>query len=886
MFRSVRLLAIVFCCVVGLAFGSGAALAADPPPPTAQIELDKSNKARSKYNALHNRLTKLREQFEAGDGKRMLSTLKSAKKELDKSKKLDPSLDLSGEEAEIIAYGDIAAALVAKLETAKARDKALKKFESEAKKVDRLVKNAESGKSKNDEFEKKIEAAAAHLKSAVDADPDFDPSEGNARLEDFRTSYARAGKVYIVKSQTKLFESETKKLSSLIQKASRSKIEPEDFAAGVERAEASIEAIATGDPDFDLSEMKEQLVSLQNDFEVASTGRAEGVHLKAINKAIANLEGVITRSDYQVTRLDAKEREAIEAGAPVEIEDISKAWEGLTTSIETAKAEQPDMDLTAIEVRTEELDDITDELLSKNTDEAINLYFARQSAPVAKWIDDVSRNNQSGSFFEPSEFTEYATTLSALDTLLGKLETAYPDADQDDVRTEYAAMSEAFDIVSTKNGNVRSAYAYYKNSSGILSSFANFGRSDVSYYLDEIRGSGIQGFDVDELRERLANRDPNEGLSAAQDTIRNLAIIDEMASGTAFVDGIKQQIKTSNDSQRSIADRTKALDAAELLAALGQKFRPEDSRYPAMAEQVEKRQAKIQAENAERFASASTGPFHLENMDSIVFHTAPLTIGSEDTSLISDTFEAGEPIYGTAYLSKSILDLATDSDRPENVSLSFDIGGTECSGYARGKVAGLTRDEVGNTYIQFAMLPDVSSYEYEHENDAHLSFAHCQEVNAITGEEPVRVGLGLRNARTGETTGLSGKFTLKYSEDSEERIKPIVAKLQEMRLDATRLPVAQLDDPALESLMLENAQYVDGEPVRAVLSSKIWHIYKNELDIPIEKYIYGHVAVKTAEARCFFYQVTVEAAYTGGAYGAPRPDGPKSGAREIRCDNI
>ena len=794
--------------VVALLLTTNGVFAQDIPPAAEKIELERSNKARSKYVSLHKQLGRLRGQFEEQDGRQAATSLKNALRDLDAAQSKNANLDLSAEKAELDVYTVLVGDLVELQKRTVARDKVLKKFDKEVTKLESFIEKAATRKSKPEKFESGYDKAAKLLADAAEADPDYDVSANEAVLEGFRA-----------------------------------------------------------------------------DYQIAAAGFIELQTFGTLDKALAKLAKEVETVGYAVEKLDSKEQRALDNGEPLTIERVEKARQVFAKIFETKQTEKPNLDFSKVESQLASIDADIADLYARNTDAAVSEYFDDKGTEIDNFIASVTQINESGNNRYDSDFDAPRESLAMLGALLDRAETDYPEAKTGDLKERHADLTKRLASAGALNTKVREAYDYFTKAGGTLGYIARSGPDDIAYSSDTIFQSGIESFDVAELRERLAVPE-TQAVHSRQAVAEAVRMIDASASGNTFVDGVKRLIKQSNDKNRSSVDRQNNLNSAKRIAGIAKKFRPEDDRYDTLINQVEKRIAALQEQDVVQAAAASTGELHLSKIDRIVFHSAPLTIGNEDESLISDSFVAGTPIYGTAYLSQSLLDLSRNGDNPDRIDLEMSISGDQCGGYPTGRVQNIARDQMGQTYLQFALFPALDGYEYEHLNDAHLTFVQCQELNATVGDEPVVVRLGLRDMKTGGEDSLTGSFMLTYDSGANERIAATLASLTEMRIDATRLPEARMEDSALEALMLDNAQYVDGEPVRAVLSRERWSVFKNELDIPTSQMLYGHLAVKTAEGRCFFQEVAIEAIYVGGAYGAARADGPKGPAREIRCENI
>lgn len=113
-----------------------------------------------------------------------------------------------------------------------------------------------------------------------------------------------------------------------------------------------------------------------------------------------------------------------------------------------------------------------------------------------------------------------------------------------------------------------------------------------------------------------------------------------------------------------------------------------------------------------------------------------------------------------------------------------------------------------------------------------------------------------------------------------------VAEQNQSRINAVKLDPAKMKDPTVENFIKNNFKVKEfGSPVKINILNSNWEVKTNSLGVPLNKFLFVHVATKK-EGKCYFHYLWVRKDHQGGGtYGGMYLDDANV-LDEMNCNNI
>ena len=296
-----------------------------------------------------------------------------------------------------------------------------------------------------------------------------------------------------------------------------------------------------------------------------------------------------------------------------------------------------------------------------------------------------------------------------------------------------------------------------------------------------------------------------------------------------------------------------------------------------------------------------------QNPGEIVF--AGSAIDPAGPAGLTDTFTAGDPIHGMAYLDKTLLGLVGKEsakkvdveiflyelkaplyDYQEPSEMQLDTGTLSVSGSA-----------LQNNYLPVDIVPSP---------DAMTAYGNPEFTYKKYGPKfdgPVKFAEKLAALEPGEHTIIVkvrcnydfvsvGQFTLSGDDFSvfNTKAKELNDAASGLKTKDTVMPKAAMSDPALEKEMIAafkgSQTYQDrikGEVLRINIIDPDWMIRRHEISgVILHRYIRAAIAVKNSDDTCTLWNlVTFQQDYVSDAFQKTRFDGVGDPVK-IPCENV
>ncbi len=280
-------------------------------------------------------------------------------------------------------------------------------------------------------------------------------------------------------------------------------------------------------------------------------------------------------------------------------------------------------------------------------------------------------------------------------------------------------------------------------------------------------------------------------------------------------------------------------------------------------------------------ASNNTSAFHKENLNEIVWSNKPLSIGSESTSDIKNSFETGETIYGTAYLGRSVR-AANGKDSRLDIRLRIDdkqmTNRYECH-------LQLENDEFDNNYVQFVLVPNPSSYNASSDikKGNYTTQRFNEELSRISPRKhKVEITLLFDVDKASE---VKGNFNIDLSGD-QTFYEKIANKISDSRFADIQLPTARMNDGNLEQAMVKsvNNQGRKETFTNAIITNQNWTNI-TEGGALVARKIDGACVGKNSKGECVYQIFSFRQNYNGNGFGETYQHSSEE-VQKIPCANV
>lgn len=301
--------------------------------------------------------------------------------------------------------------------------------------------------------------------------------------------------------------------------------------------------------------------------------------------------------------------------------------------------------------------------------------------------------------------------------------------------------------------------------------------------------------------------------------------------------------------------------------------------------------------------NAITSDLHKKYLGKIVFSSQPLNIGSAKESDLTSVFVSGDAIYGTVYFGRSLKDMLKTANFTKNGVTNFDFqlyknGNSrivpeaekwEIDSYAFHDDITVRRDELGQSYIQFVLVPkdpnELSNYVKAH-NYTPVIFSRM-----LSAQTPRKIDFKLKFNYVdfnGFNQTFEGEFAVDLSQgEGSTYYKKLENKLIDKYIEDNELPNAGMKNTTLEQQMIAemNSKGWQENFVKAIIEQGNWTVEKNALGQPVRKIINAFMVAKHPDGYCFYHNYGFESLPTGSGWG--KPQYRSSGARtRILCNKL
>lgn len=281
-------------------------------------------------------------------------------------------------------------------------------------------------------------------------------------------------------------------------------------------------------------------------------------------------------------------------------------------------------------------------------------------------------------------------------------------------------------------------------------------------------------------------------------------------------------------------------------------------------------------------AKAYTSNFHKTHLNTVVWSTSKLTVGSETEAQISSDFSAGQTIYGTAYFSDKLINLMSEGN--SKLYLTIIMDGQTIHYYDPHVV--ISDEMKQKSYVQFALVPNIND---DFSNDVAKGNKTIMEFNqtmASKGPLVYKISVGMEFGKTDEIIEGSFNYDLSAGTDVNEKL---FAKIDEMFYESARMPKAAQTNPAIQTAVLNklNAQNNGNSYSNCRITNAAYNYDKNEITgIPLRRFLWVTVLEKKSDGTCVMHSYQAVNEYIGsGNYSSELKVLDNGYTQRIKCAN-
>ncbi len=285
----------------------------------------------------------------------------------------------------------------------------------------------------------------------------------------------------------------------------------------------------------------------------------------------------------------------------------------------------------------------------------------------------------------------------------------------------------------------------------------------------------------------------------------------------------------------------------------------------------------------------------------ILFSKSP--INPENPENLTQTFIAGDYIYGLALFSKPVMEMARmDEPRKLEVMISYEMD----EDFSNTSTGTLSAVAVQRNYIAFEFVANPGQVVESYSNP---DFIFKKYPNPPACDGPIRITDDMRKWSPGKHTValkmhlnyqpvMTGEFTIEGDDFSayKDIRDQIIAAADRGAAAAAVMPPAKMTNREVETQMLaafrnsndwKTGRIKAKETLKITIVDPDWTIRRHELTGAIlHRYIRAAIAVKTADGTCGIYKlVTFQEDYVGGKFQPLKYDGAGD-FTPAECDNL
>ena len=353
-----------------------------------------------------------------------------------------------------------------------------------------------------------------------------------------------------------------------------------------------------------------------------------------------------------------------------------------------------------------------------------------------------------------------------------------------------------------------------------------------------------------------------------------------------ILDILSREAYDQAEATKSPAEKLAIYEKLRTLYRALERLTPGDPTLVAKNKELDK----ISGAATKQMSGASSNPFHLQNINKILYSNKAVNPETATAADFKTSFTAGEPLYATLFLDNKLSKIHVDWEKFIRIQM---YKGKANDIIVIDRKILLTPEMYQKSYIQFPIIPDKEWLQNNYDAYAEKGLnTYIMIFDALGKLTPIRHDLRMDIRLTPvEGTNYSAKeamFSIDLGEGAEV-LQDVAASLSSANLSKVNLPKAGMSNASMEKAMIKIMQ--DKASVqdykKAIITSSGWTIEKNELGIILNKYVSATLASKNEDGKCYIQSFTFKYDYIGGGnYTNTLTLGSVGNKVEIECDKI
>lgn len=375
------------------------------------------------------------------------------------------------------------------------------------------------------------------------------------------------------------------------------------------------------------------------------------------------------------------------------------------------------------------------------------------------------------------------------------------------------------------------------------------------------------------------------------DEKRELSSLDNMIKSAPTVypkvlDALSREVYDRAENIKSPSEKIELYEKLRMWYRALERLTPGDATLAAKNKELDK----IAGSATKQMSGASSNPFHLQNVNKILYSNKAVNPETATAADFKTSFTAGEPLYATLFLDNKLSKIHVDWEKFIRIQL---YKGKANDIIVIDRKILLTPEMYQKSYIQFPIIPDKEwlqkNYEPYAEKGINTYIMIFEALGKLTPiRHDLRMDIRLNPVQGTHYSSKEAMFSIDLGEGSEV-LQDVAASLSSVNLSKVNLPKAGMSNASIENAMLKIMK--DKESVqdykKAIITSSGWTVEKNELGIILNKYISAALTSKNEDGKCYFQNFTFKYDYIGGGnYSTTLTLGSVGNRVEIECDKI
>lgn len=423
-----------------------------------------------------------------------------------------------------------------------------------------------------------------------------------------------------------------------------------------------------------------------------------------------------------------------------------------------------------------------------------------------------------------------------------------------------------------------------RNILGKLSKFFNANPEIHSHISDLVADAQM----IDKL---TANFSVENCRTILGDEKRELSSLDNMIQSASAVypkvlDALSREVYDRAENTKSASEKLELYEKLRMWYRTLERLTPGDPTLAAKNKELDK----VSGGAAKQMSGASSNPFHLQNVNKILYSTKAVNPETATAADFKTSFTAGEPLYATLFLDNKLSKIHVDWEKFIRIQM---YKGKANDIIVIDRKILLTPEMYQKSYIQFPIIPDKEWLQNNYDTYAEKGLnTYIMIFEALGKLTPIRHDLRMDiRLNPVEGTHYSAKeamFSIDLGEGAEV-LQDVAASLSSANLSKVNLPKPGMSNASMEKAMIKIMQNKASvqDYKKAIITSSGWTIEKNELGIILNKYVSATLASKNEDGKCYIQSFTFKYDYIGGGnYTSTLTLGSVGNKVEIECDKI